>query len=53
MESSSKKESDRSALFEALLNDKLDVVATDHAPHTIEEKSNTYLGSLRGPLVQQ
>ena len=43
-----KKESDRSVLFEALLNDKLDVVATDHAPHTIEEKSNTYLqNSLR------
>ena len=48
-----KKESDRSALFEALLNDKLDVVATDHAPHTIEEKSNTYLRAPSGgPLVQ-
>ena len=48
-----KKESDRSALFEALLNDKLDVVATDHAPHTIEEKSNTYLQAPSGgPLVQ-
>ena len=48
-----KKESDRSALFEALLNDKLDVVATDHAPHTIEEKSNTYLKAPSGgPLVQ-
>lgn len=48
-----KKESDRSALFKALLNDKLDVVATDHAPHTIEEKSNTYLRAPSGgPLVQ-
>ena len=48
-----KKESDRSALFEALLNDKLDVVATDHAPHTIDEKSNTYLKAPSGgPLVQ-
>jgi len=48
-----KKESDRSALFEALLNDKLDVVATDHAPHTKEEKSNTYLRAPSGgPLVQ-
>ncbi|MAO72063.1 MAG: dihydroorotase [Flavobacteriales bacterium] len=48
-----KKESDRSALFKALLNDKLDVVATDHAPHTIEEKSNTYFKAPSGgPLVQ-
>ena len=48
-----KKESDRSALFEALLNDKLDVIATDHAPHTKDEKSNTYLRAPSGgPLVQ-
>ena len=48
-----KRESDRSALFEALLNDKLDVVATDHAPHTNEEKSNNYLKAPSGgPLVQ-
>ncbi len=48
-----KKESDRSALFQALLNDKLDVIATDHAPHTLEEKSNNYFKAPSGgPLVQ-
>ena len=36
-----------------LLNDKIDVIATDHAPHTLEEKSNTYLKAPSGgPLVQ-
>jgi dihydroorotase len=40
-------------LFEALLDDRLDVIATDHAPHTLEEKSNTYLKAPSGlPLVQ-
>ncbi len=44
---------DKEALWEALLNDKLDVVATDHAPHTIEEKNNTYFNAPSGgPLVQ-
>ncbi|MBE0663058.1 MAG: dihydroorotase [Bacteroidales bacterium] len=44
---------DREALFQALLDNKLDVVATDHAPHTLEEKSNTYFKSPSGgPLVQ-
>lgn len=44
---------DREALWEALLDDRLDVVATDHAPHTIEEKTNTYFkASSGGPLVQ-
>ena len=33
---------DRDALFEALLNDTIDVIATDHAPHTKEEKDNVY-----------
>ena len=33
-----KKESDKKALLRALLNDKIDVIATDHAPHTLEEK---------------
>ena len=48
-----KKESDRSALFQALLDDKLDVIATDHAPHTLEEKSNNYFKTPSGgPLVQ-
>ncbi|RZS99641.1 dihydroorotase [Aquimarina brevivitae] len=48
-----KKASDRDALFEALLADKIDVIATDHAPHTIEEKQNPYTKAPSGgPLVQ-
>ena len=48
-----KKESDKNALLQALLDDKLDVIATDHAPHTLEEKSNTYFNAPSGgPLVQ-
>ena len=44
---------DRTALWEALLSDKIDVIATDHAPHTIEEKSNSYMKAPSGgPLVQ-
>jgi dihydroorotase len=43
----------KKALFEALLDDRLDVIATDHAPHTIEEKSNKYLKAPSGlPLIQ-
>ncbi len=45
--------SDRDALFEALLADNLDVVATDHAPHTLAEKQNSYFKTPSGgPLVQ-
>jgi len=48
-----KAESDKKALFNALMNGKIDVVATDHAPHTEEEKDNTYFKSPSGgPLVQ-
>ena len=48
-----KKSSDRQALWDALLNDKIDVIATDHAPHTLEEKLNSYLKAPSGgPLVQ-
>ena len=48
-----KKESDQNALLKALLNDKLDVIATDHAPHTLEEKNKSYFKSPSGgPLVQ-
>jgi len=44
---------DQEALFSALLEDKLDVVATDHAPHTMEEKQNKYFSSPSGgPMVQ-
>jgi dihydroorotase len=43
----------REKLMEGLLNDKLDIIATDHAPHTAEEKQNDYWGAPSGlPLVQ-
>ncbi len=48
-----KKESDRDAIFQAVLDNRIDVIATDHAPHTIEEKENTYFKAPSGgPLVQ-
>jgi dihydroorotase len=41
------------ALFPALLDNRLDVIATDHAPHTWEEKQNTYFQAPSGvPLIQ-
>ncbi|MEZ4386216.1 MAG: dihydroorotase [Candidatus Krumholzibacteriia bacterium] len=44
---------DRAALRQALRDDRLDVIATDHAPHTLEEKRNPYLRAPSGlPLVQ-
>jgi len=48
-----KYESDRLALINALLTDKIDIIATDHAPHTWEEKSQSYSQAPAGlPLVQ-
>lgn len=45
--------SDREAILQAVLNDHIDVIATDHAPHTIEEKMKPYLQAPSGgPLVQ-
>tara|TARA_R110002072_G_scaffold274889_7_gene435919 strand:+ start:15808 stop:17145 length:1338 start_codon:yes stop_codon:yes gene_type:complete len=44
---------DRDGLWKALLDDRIDIIATDHAPHTLEEKSNSYLKAPSGgPLVQ-
>lgn len=44
---------DRLALWDALNNDILDIIATDHAPHTKEEKNNTYFSAPSGlPLIQ-
>lgn len=44
---------DRAKLWEALLDDRIDVVATDHAPHTLEEKDSVYTKAPSGgPLVQ-
>lgn len=43
----------RDALWEALLDDRLDIIATDHAPHTWEEKQQAYAQAPAGlPLVQ-
>ncbi|MFZ4427363.1 MAG: dihydroorotase [Saprospiraceae bacterium] len=48
-----KEERHRRALWAALLDDRLDIIATDHAPHTLEEKHNTYFYAPSGlPLVQ-
>ncbi|MDA8714679.1 dihydroorotase [Flavobacteriales bacterium] len=48
-----KKKSDRDAIIEAVKRDVIDVIATDHAPHTKEEKANTYFNAPSGgPLVQ-
>ncbi|SHE67924.1 dihydroorotase [Arenibacter palladensis] len=44
---------DRDQLWQALLDDRIDVIATDHAPHTLEEKNNVYTSAPSGgPLVQ-
>lgn len=44
---------DREAIFNAMLDGTIDVIATDHAPHTLEEKSNTYFKAPSGgPLIQ-
>lgn len=48
-----KKATDREAIWKAVLDNRIDVIATDHAPHTIEEKDNTYFNAPSGgPLVQ-
>jgi dihydroorotase len=48
-----KTEADKNSLLQALIDGHIDVVATDHAPHTLEEKQNTYFKAPSGgPLVQ-
>ncbi len=48
-----KSANDRDALWEALIDGRIDVIATDHAPHTIEEKTQPYTKAPSGgPLVQ-
>jgi dihydroorotase len=48
-----KTKKDREGLFQGLLDDKIDIIATDHAPHEFAEKQNTYLKCPSGaPLVQ-
>lgn len=48
-----KTEEDRRALWEALLSDRIDTIGSDHAPHTLEEKSRPYLQCPSGgPMIQ-
>ncbi|MEZ5049137.1 MAG: dihydroorotase [Saprospiraceae bacterium] len=48
-----KSEHDRLAIFQGVLDDKIDIIATDHAPHTWDEKEKSYLEAPSGlPLVQ-
>ncbi|MCX6282356.1 MAG: dihydroorotase [Bacteroidetes bacterium] len=48
-----KTEKDKQGLMEGLINDKIDIVATDHAPHLLKEKENPYTSCPSGaPLVQ-
>ncbi|KXX68984.1 dihydroorotase [Flammeovirga sp. SJP92] len=48
-----KTKEDGAGILSGVLNDKIDVIATDHAPHTLEEKSNKYTSAPSGgPLVQ-
>lgn len=48
-----KKASDRDEIWKAVLDNRIDVIATDHAPHTIEEKQQSYFKAPSGgPLVQ-
>lgn len=48
-----KTSADRDAIFQAILDDRIDVIATDHAPHTIEEKEQKYFKAPSGgPLIQ-
>lgn len=48
-----KTEEDRLGLFQALLDDRIDIITTDHAPHTLEEKLKPYFQSMSGaPIVQ-
>ncbi|MFT4047869.1 MAG: dihydroorotase [Solimonas sp.] len=48
-----KTEADRKALLHAVMEDRIDVIATDHAPHTAEEKAQSYFKAPSGlPLVQ-
>jgi dihydroorotase len=48
-----KTESDKQGLLKALLDDRIDIITTDHAPHTLEEKQQSYFKSMSGaPMVQ-
>lgn len=48
-----KSEEDKDALIQAVIDDRIDIIATDHAPHTLAEKDNIYIKAPSGaPMVQ-
>ena len=48
-----KTQHDQESILKAVLDDRIDVIATDHAPHTLDEKNNNYFNAPSGgPLVQ-
>jgi dihydroorotase len=48
-----KTEQDKQGLLKALLDNRIDIITTDHAPHTLKEKQQTYFSSMSGaPMVQ-
>lgn len=48
-----KTEKDKNGLLQALIDDRIDIITTDHAPHTLEEKQRPYFQSMSGaPLIQ-
>jgi dihydroorotase len=48
-----KTEKDKNGLLKALLDDRIDIVTTDHAPHTLDEKQKPYFQSMSGaPIIQ-
>jgi len=48
-----KSQQDKDSLWKAVLNDRIDIIATDHAPHTLKEKQNPYTICPSGaPMIQ-
>jgi dihydroorotase len=48
-----KTQQDKEGLLKALIDDRIDIITTDHAPHTLEEKQQSYFNSMSGaPMVQ-
>ena len=48
-----KTDKDKNGLLQALLDDRIDIITTDHAPHTLDEKQQSYFHSMSGvPMVQ-
>ena len=48
-----KSETDKNGLLQALIDNRIDIVTSDHAPHTLDEKQQPYLRSMSGaPIIQ-